>query len=117
MTNLKQLTTQYQKEHKERIEELKKLIIENSTNEEFIKFIKEINPSANGVYDCLMEIADKELYKAEVGKPLPFDSDVDEIDIVMMHLDEECIPWYLNLEMYTNTDGIVDTIKYSSYWE
>lgn len=117
MTNLKQLTTQYHKEHNERIEELKELIIENSVNEEFINFIKEINPSANGVYDHLIEIVDKELYKVEVGDPLPFDSDGEDIYIEMMHLDEECIPQYTCLSISVYEDDTVDSIEHNSYWE
>lgn len=121
MTNLKQITTQYHKEHNERINELKELIIKNSTNEEFIKFIKEINPSANGVYDYLMDIVNKELYKIEVGDPLPFDND-DDIDgdnlyIEMIHLDEEGIPQHLFIDITVDDDNIVESIECDDYWE
>ena len=121
MTNLKQLTTQYHKEHNERIEELKKLIIKNSTNEEFIEFIKEINPSADGVYDHLMEIVEKEIYKVEVGNPLPFNNDDDvggdSLYIELMHLDEEGIPQHLYIDISVDDDNIVDSIEHDSYWE
>lgn len=101
----------------ERIEELKELIIENSVNENFITFIEEIDPSADGVYGYLKEVIDKELYKAEEGKPLPFDNKGRDVYIEVRYLDEECISQWLALKISVNKDNTVKSIKYSSYWK
>lgn len=68
MTDLKQLANQYNKEHEERINELKELILENAVDRNFISFISGLETSASGIYEKLLTIIDKELYKAEVGK-------------------------------------------------
>ena len=51
MTDLKQLANQYNKEHEERINELKELILENAVDRNFISFISGLETSASGIYE------------------------------------------------------------------
>lgn len=115
MTDLKQLTNQYNKEHEERINKLKELILENAVDRNFISFISGLETSASGIYEKLLTIIDKELYKAEVGKPLPHGKGGWGIVVETLDINEG-VNEYATLRITVDSNNVVKDIEYKCQW-